>query len=67
MVKYLQLSNVNPDQCPAADQGCRMVYFHTKNLNLSKFWMVLEWKMLVYFTANSNILRPLGIYCGHSE
>jgi hypothetical protein len=26
-----------------------MIYFHTKNPNLGKFWRALEWKLLVYF------------------
>jgi hypothetical protein len=28
-------------------QGCQVVYFQTKNPNLSKFWRALDWKMLV--------------------
>jgi hypothetical protein len=39
-----------------------MLYFQTKNIHLSKFWRALEWKMLVYFMAVWNILRPLGIF-----
>jgi hypothetical protein len=38
-----------------------MVHFKTKNPNLGKFWRALEWKTLVYFMANRNILRPFGI------
>jgi hypothetical protein len=45
-------------------QGCQMVYFYTKNPNLGKFWMCLQWKMLVYFMAIWSILRPFGIFCG---
>jgi hypothetical protein len=33
---------------PAAQQGCQMVYFQTKNSNLGKYWRALEWKRLVY-------------------
>jgi hypothetical protein len=45
-------------------QGCQMIYFHTKNPNLGTFWRALEWKMLVYFLANWNNLRPFGtVYC----
>jgi hypothetical protein len=41
-----------------------MVYFQTKNPDLGKFWMALEWKMLVYFMTIWDILGPLGIiYC----
>jgi hypothetical protein len=29
-------------------RGCQMVYFQTKNPELGKFWMILQWKMLVY-------------------
>jgi hypothetical protein len=46
-------------------QGCQMAYFETKNPNLGKFWMVLKWKMLVYFIAIWFIIRPFGIFCGH--
>jgi hypothetical protein len=28
-----------------------MAFFKTQNLNLSKFWRALQWKMLVYFIA----------------
>jgi hypothetical protein len=31
------------------EQGCQMVYFQTKNINLGQFWRALEWKMLAYF------------------
>jgi hypothetical protein len=37
-------------------QGCQMVSFQTKNLNLGKFWRVLDEKMLIYFRAIWNIL-----------
>jgi hypothetical protein len=39
--------------------------FLTKNPNFGKFWTALEWKMLVYFMAIWNILRPSGIFYGH--
>jgi hypothetical protein len=42
-----------------------MAYFQTKNLNLGKFLRVLKWKMLVYFIAIWDILRPFCIFCGH--
>jgi hypothetical protein len=41
----------------AREQGCQMVYFQTKNPDLGKFWRVLEWKMLVYFTVIWYILK----------
>jgi hypothetical protein len=47
---------------PYIHQGCQVVYFHTKNPNLGKFWRVLQWKMLEYFMAVWNILRPFGIF-----
>jgi hypothetical protein len=43
----------------AAEQGCQMVYFPTKNPNLGKFWRALEWKMLVYFMTICNIYSHL--------
>jgi hypothetical protein len=42
-----------------------MVYFHTKNPNLDKFCIALEWKMLVYdYMVIWNILRPFGTFYG---
>jgi hypothetical protein len=40
-------------------------FFQTKNLNLDKFWTVLQWKIFIYFMAIWSILRPFGIFCGH--
>jgi hypothetical protein len=48
-----------------SDQGCQIVYFQTKNPNLGKFWSVLQWKMLVNFTAFWSLLRPFGIFYAH--
>jgi hypothetical protein len=45
-----------------ADQGCQMVYFQTKNLNLGKFWRVFQWKVLVYVMAIWYILWSIGIF-----
>jgi hypothetical protein len=45
-------------------QGCQMVYFQTKNPNLGKFSMALQWKMLVCFMESWSILRPLDIIYG---
>jgi hypothetical protein len=42
-----------------------MVCFQTKNPNYGKFWVALEWKMLVYFMIIWNILRSFGIFYGH--
>jgi hypothetical protein len=41
-------------------QGCQMVYFQTKNSDLSKFWMAFNWKMLVYFMVIWNFLWSFG-------
>jgi hypothetical protein len=43
-------------------QGCQMVCFQTKNPNLGKFWRVLQWKSLVYFTTIWRILLLLEIF-----
>jgi hypothetical protein len=42
-----------------------MVYFQTKNPNLGKFWKVLQWKMLPFFSFILSILRPNVIFYGH--
>jgi hypothetical protein len=44
--------------------GCQMVYFQTKKPNLGNFWRVLQWNMLVYFTAICYILWTFGIFYG---
>jgi hypothetical protein len=47
------------------NQGCQMVA--NQNINFRIFW-ALEWRMLVYFMVNWNILRSFGTshrYCGH--
>jgi hypothetical protein len=44
-----------------------MVYFHTKNHNFEIFWKTLQWKILVYFTANLFICLTFGIFCDHSN
>jgi hypothetical protein len=48
-----------------AEQGCQMVCFQTKNLNLGKFCRALEWKMLFNFMVIWNILQSFGIFYGH--
>jgi hypothetical protein len=53
-------------------QACQMALFQTKNHDLSKFWRVLQWKVLVYyiyvqlvyFTAIWYILWPFGVFYG---
>jgi hypothetical protein len=40
---------------PHLKQGCQMARFQTKNPNLGKFGIVLQWKMLVYF-------MPYGLF-----
>jgi hypothetical protein len=49
------------------NQGCQAVYFHTNNPDLGKFCRVLERKLLVYFIAIWNILRPYSILSAHLE
>jgi hypothetical protein len=54
-------------------QGRQMAYFQTKNLNLGKFWRVLQWTMLLYFviigsyvfTAIWYILLAFVIFYGY--
>jgi hypothetical protein len=41
-----------------------MAHFQTKNPDLGTFWRILQWKMLVYYTAIGSISRLLGIVCG---
>jgi hypothetical protein len=43
MGKHSQDENSRPRK---PEQGCQMVYFHTKNLNLGIFWRALEWEMV---------------------
>jgi hypothetical protein len=50
---------------PCVDQGCQMVYFQTKNLNLGKFGRAMEWKMLVYYMTIWNDLRPFSVIYDH--
>jgi hypothetical protein len=47
------------------NQGCQMAYFQAKNPNLGKFWRILQWKLLVYFTDIWYILWTFGIFYGH--
>jgi hypothetical protein len=47
---------------PGPKQGCQMVCFQTKNPILGKFWMVLQWKILVYFMTIWSILLQLEIF-----
>jgi hypothetical protein len=49
----------------ARKQGCRMVYFLTKNRYLGKFGRALEWKILVYFMPIWNMLWHFGIFYGN--
>jgi hypothetical protein len=35
-----------------------MAFYQTKNPDLAKFWRVLQWKMLAYFTAIWSVFRP---------
>jgi hypothetical protein len=49
----------------ATCQGCQMVCFQTKNSNLGKFWMVLQWKMWFFNMDIWSIFRPFDICYGH--
>jgi hypothetical protein len=42
-----------------------MVFFQTRNRNLGKIWMVLQWKLSVYFMDIWSILRPFYIFRGN--
>jgi hypothetical protein len=46
------------NQKESLSQGCQMVYFQTKNLNLGKFWRALERKMLLNYMT-------IWIFFGH--
>jgi hypothetical protein len=41
------------------------VFSQTKNPNLGKFWMALDWKMLIHFMAIWNILHTFEIVYDH--
>jgi hypothetical protein len=45
-----------------SNQGCRMAYFQTQNPSLGNFYSVLQWAMLVYFTAICDILLQCPIF-----
>jgi hypothetical protein len=61
--KPLQNKRIFPRTFCHFGQGCQIVYFQTENPNLSVFLRISECKMLVYFMAIKNILRPFGIFC----
>jgi hypothetical protein len=42
--------------------GLPDVIFSIRNLNLGKFWRVLEWKMFIYSVVIWNILLPFGVH-----
>jgi hypothetical protein len=42
-----------------------MVYFQTEFPKLGKFWRVLQWNILVYFSAIWYIVLPLCIFYCH--
>jgi hypothetical protein len=48
-------------RCEGCENGCRLAGFETKIPNLGKFWMALDWKMLIYVMAIWNIFHTLGI------
>jgi hypothetical protein len=46
-------------------QGCQMAYFKSKIPIFGKLWMVLKWKVYVYFMALWSVKRPFGIFYCH--
>jgi hypothetical protein len=60
--KLFPHSENSPAKWLQESQGCQMVYFQTKNPNLSKFGRALEWKILVYFMVIWSILWPFDIF-----
>jgi hypothetical protein len=38
--------------------------FIQKNLDLNKFWRLLQWNMLVYYMSIGSVLLLFGIFCG---
>jgi hypothetical protein len=66
---------IESDTCGHGTRGCQMVYFETKNPILGNFKRAFDWKMLIYFMANWNILcteiwdilSPFGTVCVHLE
>jgi hypothetical protein len=42
-----------------------MVYFHTNNPYLGKFWSALERELLVHFRTIWNILQQFCVFYGH--
>jgi hypothetical protein len=60
------LDYVNIPGMDRSEQGCRMVYFQTKNPNLGKFWRFLAFLgHSVNFPAIWYILCHFGIFWGH--
>jgi hypothetical protein len=48
-----------------AYRGCQMAYFQSKNSNLVKFRMDLQWKMLVYFMDSFTAIRYIYFACSN--
>jgi hypothetical protein len=46
----------------AYEQGCQMVHFQTRDLNLGKFWRALEWKMLLHVFYGHTYGHTNGLY-----
>jgi hypothetical protein len=37
------------DESQGLNQVCQMVSFQTKNHNLGKFWLAIDWKLMIYY------------------
>jgi hypothetical protein len=59
------LSLINWRASRSPEQGCQMVCFQTKNLNLGKFWRALDWKKFKYYMDIWNILWRFGVFYNH--
>jgi hypothetical protein len=57
----MQKKTFRVETLSAANQGCHMVYFQTKNPNLGKFWRALKSNILVYVMSICNIY--LRLFC----
>jgi hypothetical protein len=55
--KKIRFFEFDQNEQMVKNRVARWFIFKTKNPNLGKFWMALEWKMLVYFMGICNILR----------
>jgi hypothetical protein len=76
VAQYIQLRNRGDTPFPpgSLQQGCQMVYFQTKNLNLGKFWRglamgevgVFYGHLVFLLSFGRYIVGPCGLFYGHS-